>query len=140
MDSLKDFLQHFDPYTTPTEVVHRNYSEYRRRIKTGENIKLTYNTRSKRTDIRRANRRRVIALKGGNCDLCGFNVLPILQVHHKRPVESGGSNDLRNYAVLCPNCHTMLHCARDHGNPEAYKQAFKSDQIYKMFESLVNYQ
>ena len=28
---------------------------------------------------------------------------------------------------------------RDHGNPEAYKQAFKSDQIYKRFESLVNY-
>ena len=139
MEPLIDFLQHFDPYTTPAKVIHRNYSEYRRRIKTGENIALPYNIRSKNTDVRRANRRRVIALKGGNCDICGFQVIPVLQVHHKRPVEAGGSNDLRNYAVLCPNCHTMLHCARDHESPEAYKQAFKSDQIYKRFESLVNY-
>ena len=139
MEPLIDFLQHFDPYTTPEEVIKRNYSEYRGRNKAGENIKLTYNIRATHTDVRRANRRRVIALKGGNCDLCGFPVIPVLQVHHKRPVDAGGSNDLRNYAMLCPNCHVMLHCASDHGNPEAYKQAFKSDQIYKRFESLVNY-
>ena len=139
MEPLIDFLQHFDPYTTPTEVVTRNYAEYRRRVRAGENIKLTYNIRSTKTDVRRENRRRVIALRGGKCCLCGFNALTVLQVHHKRPVESGGSNDLRNYAVLCPNCHVMLHCARDHGNPEDYKHAFKSDQIYKRFESLVNY-
>jgi len=66
MDSLKDFLQHFDPYTTPSEVSHRNYSEYRRRNKTGENIALTYDIRSTNTGVRRANRRRVIALKGRN--------------------------------------------------------------------------
>lgn len=139
MESLIDFLQHFDPYTTPSEVVNRNYSEYRKRNEDVENVKLIYNIRSSRTDLRRANRRRVIALKGNKCSLCGFGVIQVLQVHHKKPVESGGSNDLRNYAVLCPNCHKMVHCARYQGNPEEYRSAFKSNRIYKKFKWLVNY-
>lgn len=32
-----------------------------------------------------------------------------LQVHHIRPVDSGGSNDLDNLVTLCNGCHWTLH-------------------------------
>lgn len=32
-----------------------------------------------------------------------------LQVHHIRPAEKGGTNDLENLVVLCNDCHQRLH-------------------------------
>lgn len=39
-----------------------------------------------------------------------------LQVHHIRPVENGGTNDLDNLVVLCNSCHWDLH--RNHDDKE----------------------
>ena len=35
--------------------------------------------------------------------------LAILEVHHIVPLKDGGINELENLALLCPNCHAMLH-------------------------------
>lgn len=39
------------------------------------------------------------------CIICGFSIA--VQVHHIVPRSEGGSNDIDNAAVLCPNHHVM---------------------------------
>lgn len=55
------------------------------------------------------------------CEVCAVDFerefagigLGFCEVHHLRPVaslsESGPSTDLNELAVVCPNCHRMLH-------------------------------
>lgn len=49
------------------------------------------------------------------CTRCGFTV-PALRgggnvVHHIVPVKQGGSHELSNLTLLCPNCHMIKHKA-----------------------------
>lgn len=45
----------------------------------------------------------LISILGGKCDNCG-SILG-LQVHHKTPLASGGTNRIENLALLCRRCH-----------------------------------
>lgn len=45
----------------------------------------------------------------GACEICGYHFKPILQIHHIEPLHVGGSDELTNLAILCPNCHKMIH-------------------------------
>ena len=56
----------------------------------------------------------------GRCELCGspapfvdLNEEPFLEVHHIIPLSEGGTDDLKNTAALCPNCHRAVHYAKD---------------------------
>ncbi|MBQ4468994.1 MAG: HNH endonuclease [Synergistaceae bacterium] len=65
-------------------------------------------------------------LKGKHlkCEVCGFDFekaygklgAGYIEVHHKRPVSEGvRMTDLDNdLAMLCSNCHRMIHRGRDH--------------------------
>ncbi len=44
---------------------------------------------------------------GKRCMVCGFDV--IVAVHHIQLRSNGGTNDLTNLIVLCPNHHAMAH-------------------------------
>lgn len=57
-------------------------------------------------------RRRLIVLRGNSCEKCGYNKLPILQVHHIVEKAKGGSDDINNLELICPNCHTEEHYLR----------------------------
>jgi DNA mismatch repair protein MutS len=43
------------------------------------------------------------------CEVCGHAVVRDLEVHHIRQRADGGSNELRNLAVLCESCHDKHH-------------------------------
>jgi len=45
------------------------------------------------------------------CEVCGFDITEILEVHHRVAVSCGGGNDDENLVVLCPNCHRLAHKA-----------------------------
>ena len=47
--------------------------------------------------------------RGHKCEMCSFNNVNILQVHHIIERSNGGSNDLENLQLLCPNCHCTIH-------------------------------
>lgn len=51
------------------------------------------------------------------------NDRPFLEVHHLRPLASGGSDTIANAIALCPNCHRRLHFSKD-------KKGFL-EEIYK---------
>ena len=44
-----------------------------------------------------------------SCEYCGDTTKEILQLHHIKQVAEGGTNDVDNIIVLCPNCHTKAH-------------------------------
>lgn len=46
---------------------------------------------------------------GGICERCSESNYAILQVHHKKERHLGGSDDLTNLELLCPNCHATHH-------------------------------
>ena len=56
--------------------------------------------------------------RGCKCQFCGFN--DVVEIHHIVSLKAGGTNDLFNLLVLCPNHHSLLH----HGlliiNPEKF--------------------
>ncbi len=55
------------------------------------------------------------------CQICGFD--KIVDAHHLIPKSKGGSHDVSNLIVLCPNHHKMVHHA-DH-RAEAIKMIEK---------------
>ncbi|GAA3722908.1 hypothetical protein GCM10022378_11190 [Salinicoccus jeotgali] len=44
-----------------------------------------------------------------SCEICGFDFKPTLEVHHQIPVSRGGTDDIENLSILCPNCHSLIH-------------------------------
>lgn len=60
------------------------------------------------TRVRRL-KRLLIELYGPRCNQCGYDNLNILQVHHRVPRAHGGTDDLDNLDILCPNCHMTDH-------------------------------
>lgn len=57
----------------------------------------------------RALKERLILLRGTNCERCGYSNTKILNVHHKIRRADGGSNDIENLELICPNCHAEEH-------------------------------
>lgn len=71
----------------------------------------------------RKQRQRVIERQGGRCAVCGKKVAEKTpsgiwscarlggQVHHDKPLRSGGSSDIGNLTLVCPSCHASLDAA-----------------------------
>lgn len=45
----------------------------------------------------------------GRCEICSNDFLPILQIHHIKPLSKDGLNVENNVMLLCPNCHKTVH-------------------------------
>lgn len=45
----------------------------------------------------------------GRCEICSNDFLPILQIHHIKPLSKDGLNVGNNVMLLCPNCHKTVH-------------------------------
>jgi len=47
--------------------------------------------------------------RGVVCELCNYANVNVLQVHHIKRRSDGGTNDMSNLQLLCPNCHATIH-------------------------------
>ncbi|MBX0329129.1 HNH endonuclease [Oscillochloris sp. ZM17-4] len=54
-------------------------------------------------------KRRLILARGPQCQRCAYANQDILVVHHIVRRSDGGSNELENLELLCPNCHAEIH-------------------------------
>jgi len=62
------------------------------------------------------NRSLVLRWLGHRCQICGS--VENLEIHHVKTVRIGGTNDLRNLAVLCEHCHRKrVHADGTRGPP-----------------------
>jgi len=49
-------------------------------------------------------------LKKVSCEVCSYNNPDVLHIHHIIPrCDVRCTNNLTNLAVLCPNCHNLVH-------------------------------
>lgn len=55
---------------------------------------------------------RLAKKRRGICERCGIANYAILQVHHKKERRNGGSDQLSNLELLCPNCHAEHHLGK----------------------------
>jgi len=49
----------------------------------------------------------VYKLYEGKCAICGFS--DVVQIHHIKPRSVGGTDNISNLIVLCPNHHALHH-------------------------------
>lgn len=70
-----------------------------------------YNGRPLKDKVKnqKALKSRLIELRGTCCERCQYHNTIILNVHHKIRRADGGSNDLDNLELICPNCHAEEH-------------------------------
>jgi len=54
-------------------------------------------------------KQQVLEKYNGRCYVCGFSIDVVLRAHHTIPVSLGGTDEIENLALLCPNCHTLIH-------------------------------
>ena len=50
---------------------------------------------------------RLLKQRGPQCERCGYQKVPILQVHHKD--RDRQNNELSNLELICANCHAEEH-------------------------------
>ena len=55
----------------------------------------------------RALKLRIVNIRGGTCERCGYNKVEILQIHHKD--RNRANNEPNNLELICPNCHCEEH-------------------------------
>lgn len=91
------------------------YKEYLKNQKTLHMVmddtdieKLSFNIRTQ-DHSRTIVKRRIIELKSKVCEVCGAQIVQILNAHHTVPRSAGGSNDIDNFSILCLNCHQIVH-------------------------------
>lgn len=52
-------------------------------------------------------KQRLMEQRGPSCEICKYDKIPILQIHHID--RNRQNNDLSNLRLLCPNCHYEAH-------------------------------
>ena len=86
----------------------------------------TYYTGSRKKDkctTIRGLKKRLIELRGATCERCSYSTYAtILIVHHVLPRAKGGTNELTNLELICPNCHAVEHFVK-HGRVASGRQA-----------------
>lgn len=82
-----------------------------------ERMRASNNRRTGTQPLTAAGRRRLIAARGGRCEICGAGAAERqLDVHHKTGILRGGDDSEANLMVLCFACHHHLQpCAKGCG-------------------------
>lgn len=57
----------------------------------------------------KALKERLLKLRGHKCERCPYSNIKILNVHHKIRRADGGTDELDNLELICPNCHAEEH-------------------------------
>ena len=72
-------------------------------------IKYTKEGRFNKAYRGKALKEKVAKIRNGICERCGHENYAILQIHHIVERYKGGSDNLNNLELLCPNCHMTQH-------------------------------
>ena len=75
-------------------------------------IKYTHEGKYNKAYKGRALKEKISISRNGECERCGESNYSILQVHHIIERHKGGSDELKNLELLCPNCHATHHLGK----------------------------
>lgn len=51
----------------------------------------------------------LLGIRDKKCNRCDFSVIEVIHVHHIIEKSKGGTDDIDNLELLCPNCHALHH-------------------------------
>ena len=91
-----------------TMILNRKCESYEEFCRCLDLAKTKINTAKLRREANRLRPRKVKEV--GKCEICEYDFVPILHMHHILPFKLGGTNESENLVVVCPNCHKVLHC------------------------------
>ncbi|WP_247005118.1 HNH endonuclease [Halosolutus gelatinilyticus] len=77
-------------------------------------------------------REQILQRDGYECQDCGKGERGVksLHVHHKRPLDDGGSNEPGNLRTLCEDCHFDLHADEQRkGTLEDIKDIYRRSEV-----------
>ena len=75
-----------------------------------------------RVEDARALKKRLIDARESKRQRCTYSDVNILVVHHIIRRSDGGTNDLENLELICPNCHAEIHFYNVKHNKKGNKQ------------------
>jgi len=104
--------------------IYETQEEHDSRIKF-ENRRFHQNKKRSRNKPRNVSIRRELSIRSdGKCEICSFAFSNILVAHHILPVSYGGNGHPFNLALICPNCHALVH------NYDHYPDRFTVEKKY----------
>lgn len=145
------FQRHFNPdyevYIEQAETISKSISFEEISVIEGREIEIVKRHLVRERDSRIIAKAKAEALKNGNgtikCDCCQFEFTDkygeqgkgFIECHHKQPISEGGERvtTLDDLAMVCSNCHRMLH--RKNKNGEYYSV----EQLRNLISSLLAY-
>ena len=68
-------------------------------------------------------------LSGHRCTICSA---PWMEIHHIEELSEGGNTEFDNLIVLCPNCHTRVHCEKTPTKTELKHYKLKQVIAYEL--------
>ena len=78
------------------------------KLRIGTVYKSGLESKSKELKYRKL-KEQLVKLRGPSCEKCNYSNTSILNVHHKIRKCDGGTDDISNLQLICPNCHAELH-------------------------------
>ena len=86
----------------------------------------------------------ILDLRMNQCELCGFDLLDLLEIHHVLPLQQGGDNSLENILCLCPTCHRIVHkyissLQNNNVDIDSIGDWFKNHYSYNAYEKLMDF-
>ncbi len=72
-------------------------------------ISYTGENKNNKAYVGTALKKKLAKKRGGICEKCKMTNYTILQTHHKVERANGGTDNMSNLELLCPNCHMTHH-------------------------------
>jgi len=140
IEDLKKLVSFYSNYLVESNVLTEgtDFSAYIGKVEEGKKILRQHYVRERNTKIIKEAKRLALQEKHElRCDVCGFSFFEnygehgkdFIEGHHKNPVSdmgSGKKTSIADIALLCPNCHRMVHRKMPWLSIEELKQIHKN--------------
>jgi len=139
---LRDVINFYENYLNEENVLttYTDFTSYPGGVEEGKRKLRSHYIRERNPKIiREAKRKRLEESGELKCDVCGFSFLEkygergkdFIEAHHKKPIsemESGEKTKIEDIALLCSNCHRMIHIKMPYLTIEELKEIVEANQ------------
>lgn len=75
----------------------------------------------------RSFRKRILEERRNCCEVCGYDKIPVLTIHHIVERYLGGDDSNSNLLVLCRNCHSEVHTGSLNKTSESFSKLLEEN-------------
>ena len=138
VSELKKVISFYENYMTEANVLtaDTDFSEFIGKVEEGKRLLKQHYARERKSRIvEEAKRRRLQKDRELHCEICGFSFYDkygergkdFIEAHHTKPVSEmkpGDKTGIEDIALICSNCHRMIHRKIDNLSVEELKKLY----------------